>query len=133
MKALDTNIIVRFLVADDKIQTEQVFKIFKISEKDKKPLFISLLVILETLWVLESVYNISRLNIIEAIKNMIRLPFLKFEQLNTLQQFIRNSEKYDYDLSDLLIAHVAASNKCQSVLTFDKKAARSELFELVEY
>ena len=57
MKALDTNVIIRFLVRDDKQQAEIVYRLFKRVERKNETLFVPLLVVLETLWVLESVYE----------------------------------------------------------------------------
>ena len=57
MKALDTNVIIRFLVRDDKQQAEIVYRLFKRVERKNETLFVPLLVVLETLWVLESVYD----------------------------------------------------------------------------
>lgn len=131
MVALDTNILVRFLVADDEVQTQKVYAIFKQAETEKTQLFISQLILLETIWVLESAYKRSREEIINAIENLILVPFLKFEKHNAIQHFISASKSSDYDLSDLLIAYTAKYEKCNAVLTFDKKASKHELFELV--
>jgi len=60
MKAVDTNILVRFLTKDDAIQAQKVYELFKKAETKREPLFVSLLVVLELLWVLESVYSIPR-------------------------------------------------------------------------
>lgn len=131
MKALDTNIIVRFLVSDDELQTQKVFEIFKNAELEKNHLFIPLLVVIEVIWVLESVYEISRNEIINAIKNLSLLPFIKIEKNDAIQNFLRNAELTNFDLSDLLIAYSAKNEKCENILTFDKKASRHEFFELV--
>ncbi len=132
MKALDTNIIVRFFVADDQVQTKKVYEIFKSAEIKKTPLFITILVILETIWVLESVYKISRTNIIAVFRNLSLLPFIKFEKNDVIQSFLQNAEKTSFDLSDLLIAYSSKNEKCKSILTLDKKASKHEFFELVE-
>jgi predicted nucleic-acid-binding protein len=52
MKALDTNVLVRFLVRDDEQQSKAVYRKFKQTEADKEVLFIPALVVLETVWVL---------------------------------------------------------------------------------
>ena len=40
MKALDTNVLIPFLVRDDERQAEAVYKIFKQAESDNELLFI---------------------------------------------------------------------------------------------
>ena len=131
MKALDTNILVRFLTGDDKQQAKTVYNLFKKAESAKQELFIPLTVVLELLWVLESVYNISRNEILDSISEMLLMPILKFEGLPALQQFILSAQESKYDLSDLLIAHNAKNSGCEKILTFDKKASKFNLFELL--
>ncbi|HDK42989.1 MAG TPA: PIN domain-containing protein, partial [Desulfobacteraceae bacterium] len=91
-----------------------------------------LLVILELIWVLESVYEISRTEILDSISELILMPILKFEHQSALQQFTRSAQDNSYDLSDLLIANAAKAQGCETVITFDKKSSKSNLFELAK-
>ncbi|MBU0479970.1 MAG: PIN domain-containing protein [Proteobacteria bacterium] len=129
MKGVDTNILVRFLVGDDDRQTKKVYTIFKQAESAKNQLFVPLLVVLELLWVLDSVYSIPRNKILDCLSELILMPVLKFESHTTIQEFISTSQKSKHDLADLLIAHSAISQGCERIITFDKKAGRFELFE----
>jgi len=52
MKALDTNVLIRFLVADDEKQANRVRLLFKQAEADQQKLYVPILVVLEMLWVL---------------------------------------------------------------------------------
>ncbi|MCF6319636.1 MAG: type II toxin-antitoxin system VapC family toxin [Proteobacteria bacterium] len=131
MKALDTNVLVRFLMADDEKQTASVYELFKKSEKNKQELFITILVILELLWVLESVYEINRQNIVNSLSDMMQMPIFKFEHHLSLQQLVIAAKDTNTDLSDLLIAQCAKSLGCKVTLTFDKKAAKTQLFKLM--
>lgn len=131
MKALDTNVLIRFLVNDDEKQAEIVYKTFKRAEDEKKKFWIPILVILETLWVFESVYKIPRKDILDSIYELTMIPIFKFESLPSIQYFIITARKNKIDLSDLLIACSAKQSECESVLTFDKKAAKFELFEMI--
>ncbi len=132
MKGIDTNILIRFLVGDDKQQTQKVYNIFKKTELDKKELFVPLLVMLELIWVLESVYEISRTDILDSISELLLMPILNFEHQSALQQFSNAAQGNKYDLSDLLIAYSAKEQGCEAVITFDKKASKLKLFELAK-
>lgn len=132
MKGIDTNILIRFMVGDDKKQAEKVYNIFKKTELDKKELFVPVLVMLELIWVLEAVYEIPRTEILDAISELLLMPILKFEHQSALQQFTNACRGNKYDLSDLLIAHSAKTQGCETVMTFDKKASKIQLFELVK-
>jgi predicted nucleic-acid-binding protein len=132
MIGVDANILIRFLTGDDEQQTKIVYKIFKQVESEKKQLFVPLLVVLEMLWVLETVYETSRKEIIEVINNLLLLPILKFEHHSAIQKFILIALTNKCNLSDLLIAHSAQIQGCEKVLTFDKKASNFSLFELAK-
>jgi predicted nucleic-acid-binding protein len=131
MKALDTNILVRFLVADDAKQTKKAHQLFKKTESNKDELFITLLVIIELIWVLESVYSISRKDIINALDDMLQMPIFKFEHQSTLHVFTNTASTNKIDLSDLLISLSAKMLKCETTLTFDKKASKFDYFNLL--
>ena len=87
MKALDTNVIVRFLVRDDEGQAKIIYRIFKQVESEKEGLFVPLLVVLETIWVLESVYEISRQEILESINDLLLMPILIFEAQSIVSEY----------------------------------------------
>lgn len=131
MRALDTNVLVRFLVRDDERQAETIYRIFKQAESDKEVLFVPLLVVLETVWVLDSVYVIPRQEIIDSINELLLMPILEFEKQPAIQSFISSARETKMDLSDLLIAHSAKFSGCECVLTFDKRASNFGLFELL--
>jgi len=131
MKALDTNVLVRFLVRDDERQAGIIYRIFKQAQSDKEVFFVPLIVVLETVWVLESVYKISRQGILDSINELILMPILEFEIQSALLNFITSTRETKMDLSDLLIAHSAKFSGCKCMLTFDKQASRFRLFELL--
>jgi len=131
MTALDTNVIVRFLVRDDEKQAQSVFKRLKKAESSRETLFVPLLVVLEVIWVLGSVYNKSKDDILEAFDNLKRMPIMKFEKEQVVQDMIFQGRNSRIELPDLLIALAAKSSGCDSVITFDKKAARYPLFSLL--
>ena len=131
MKGLDTHILVRFLVKDDEKQSESVYRLFKKAESEKDAFFVPLLVILETIWVLKAVYEISRPDILDAINDILYLPILKFEGQPTLKRFLIDSQENSADLSDVLIACSARMSGCEAVLSFDRKAVKAGIFEWV--
>ncbi len=132
MKALDTNILVRFLVRDNQEQAERVYRLFKAAEADKTLFFVSIPVLLELILVLDSVYGIARHDILNAIEELLLLPIVSFDGQPAIRRFIAEARNNNLDLSDLLIACDAELSGCDKVLTFDKKAAKSELFTLLE-
>lgn len=131
MRALDTNVLVRFLTKDDPIQAAQVYQLFQRLEEDGQRVLVSTVVVLELCWVLKSGYGLSRVEVIEAVDDLLMLPILKFEYEVAVQSFFREAQEINADLSDLLIAHVAKALGSDGVWTFDRKALRCELFQAV--
>jgi predicted nucleic-acid-binding protein len=132
VKALDTNVLVRFLVDDDPKQSKIVYEVFKGAEIRNTTFWVPLLVLIELLWVLESAYRIPRNTILDSINELILMPILRFEGHETIQRFLFSAHGNHVDLSDILIGCSAKSSGCDHVLTFDKKASKIELFEPIE-
>jgi predicted nucleic-acid-binding protein len=124
MIAVDTNILIRFLVKDDAGQAETVRKFLLTLEQDGEQAFIPLLVLLETLWVLESAYGISREKILGAIENLRQVTVFCFEADPAVERFLNQAGKHRADLSDILITESARHSKCNALITFDKKASK---------
>jgi len=132
MKALDTNVLVRFLVADDKAQAEAARDLLRQAETSGRPLFVPLPVMLELIWVLQSAYEVPREQLIESIQKMLTMPALNFEAHEAVQRMVDSARECQAGLADLLIAHAAIGAGCKTVLTFDKRAARTRWFTLLE-
>ena len=132
MTALDTNIIIRFLVRDDEKQSQLVYKKLKEVERNCSQLFIPLVVVLEVIWVLESAYGLSRNDILDSFETMRQMPIFVFDKGSVVDHIINEGRRTRLDLSDLLIAFSAQASDCTTVLTFDKKASRLSLFQLLK-
>ncbi len=131
MKALDTNVIIRFLVNDDKKQARAVRTLFEQAVTAGDTFFISIAVLLETLWVLKSVYECSREEIVHAIESLASMSIIEFEKIDTIHSFIHAGLISNTGLDDLLIGLIGRDTGCDSTITFDRNAARSDLFELI--
>lgn len=132
MIALDTNILIRFLVRDDEKQAQIVYARLKQAEAARETFFVPLLVVLETIWVLESAYDKSRQEILDSFDALKSMPILKFEKPQVLQSLLSEGKKSHADLADLLIALASQSCGCTGGLTFDKKASKIPFFQLLK-
>lgn len=131
MKALDTNAVVRFLVKDDVKQSQAVYKILIDAEKKGTAVFISAAVVLETIWVLSSVYKCTRNDIKQALEHLLVLPVLEIEAHDRIAALCRVADISDVDLADLLIGLTSRDSGCETTLTFDRRASKSDLFTLI--
>jgi len=132
MRALDTNILVRFLTNDDSGQAKRVYRLFREAEERREVFIVPVPVVLELFWVLESAYGIARQEILDAVDDLMQVPMLEFDAQDAMRACIADARRSRGDLSDLLIARYAVwACEADSVLTFDSKAARSGVFVLV--
>jgi len=132
MTAVDTNILVRFLVRDDDRQAEAALKRIKEAEARRERLKIPLLVVLETIWVLESAYDKTRSEILDAIRDMRQMPVFDFESDRVIEGLLNDGPKHKADLADIMIAHAAEAAGCEAGITFDKGAAKLSFFSLLK-
>lgn len=128
MKAVDTNVLVRFLVQDDEKQAQIATQLLTDTEAAKQPLFVSNVVVLELMWVLGSSYEVSREDILDSLGDLLSMTALEFQDQAIVRDFVMSAQNNSYDLADLLISQVAKGKGCDTTLTFDKKAAKAPHF-----
>jgi predicted nucleic-acid-binding protein len=131
MKAIDTNVLVRLLTRDDPRQARRAADLIDSQGKAGQKVFVSNPVLLELCWVLAAAYGYSRESIISAIERLNMTPVISFERKQMFEELIVTARSTKHDLPDLIVALCAKHNGCISTLTFDKRAARSKLFELI--
>jgi len=128
VRALDTNVLVRFVTGDDSPQAERVRALFRSAEEGRERLFVPLPATLELIWVLTSSYETPKPAIVETLKRLLDLSYLRFEHDDRIQELLADAGQSPLGLSDLMVALSAGENGCTTTLTFDRRAARSPLF-----
>jgi predicted nucleic-acid-binding protein len=129
VKALDTNVIVRFLINDDKTQGRKTRVLFETAERTGERYLICTPVLLETIWVLSAVYELTRDDVLHAIELLTQIPILEFESYETAIDLVRLGANTKADLPDLLIGLAGRAAGGESTLTFDKGLGPTGLFE----
>ncbi len=86
MIGLDTNVLVRFLVRDDEEQFERARKLIRRQAQDGQPVRISLLVLLETEWVLRSRYKLKKGDILSAFSDLLSAVDKSFEDEPSIEE-----------------------------------------------
>ena len=81
---LDTNVLLRFLVGDNKQQHQEAERWFKEAEQRKRKIVLVPLVVAETCFVLESFYKKQRKEIAEALEVFLAQRWLEIEERTTL-------------------------------------------------
>jgi len=131
VKALDTNVLVRYLVADDKDMAARALQLLKNAHISGESYLVTTLVLLETLWVLRTRYGLERQDICKAVLNLENLSAVTFENPGLIRKFLQHATDTILELADLLIALHAKECGSETVLTFDRTASRSPFFEAI--
>lgn len=131
MKALDTNIIVRLLMNDDKVQARRAKGILEKAEVESERYFLPLVVILETIWVLSAVYELKRSEVLDALEILTQMPVLELEGHESVLELVRIGRSGNADLPDVLIGLSARARGCETTLTFEKGLEVTSLFERI--
>jgi predicted nucleic-acid-binding protein len=124
MIGLDTNILVRYLTHDDPRQTARAVETVS-SLTPEEPGFISLVVIAELVWVLESFYRVTKPEIVRSLETVLRSKELTVERAEIAWQALSKFKGSGSGYSDCLIERLGHASGCRYTLTFDQKAASS--------
>lgn len=120
MIALDTNVLVRFLVEDDKAQSAKAAKLVARAVSEDEPLFVSELVVCETVWLLLAAYRVSRAEVGEILGRLLMAAHLRFNDVDRLSRALEAFIAGKGDLADYLIREQARAAGCENVATFDR-------------
>ena len=126
MRAIDTDVLVRFLTKDDRERYARAKALIEGGE-----IFVATTVLLEAEWVLRRGYEYTRMDIVTAFRSFAGLPAITLENPNVAAQAFAWSEK-GMDFADAL--HLASSSLHGSFHTFDTRLIKAapEGFEVFE-
>lgn len=116
MRAVDTNVIVRYLVGDDPEQAEKARGVI-----GREAVFVPRTVVLEVEWVLRGVYGMAVGRVIPALRALAGAPGVVVEDAAMVAKAMDWAEA-GMDFADAL--HLAAAGECEGFVTFDKRFVR---------
>ena len=128
MIALDTNVLVRFLVEDDAEQSLQARTMIERAIAGNRPLFVSEVVVCEVVWVLGTSYEVGREEIAGVVKQLLRARHLTLSNGERLARALSAFDSGRGDFADYLIRETAREAGCESVATFDRALLREPGF-----
>lgn len=124
MIGIDTNILVRFLTRDDESQYQKARHLIQSQLDTGDAIFISLLVMMETEWVLRSRYGLVKPRIIEVLTGLLESREIIFEDEPSLEEALFTWRESSADFADSLIFSHGRRLGCHKIYSFDVKAAK---------
>jgi predicted nucleic-acid-binding protein len=123
MRSVDTNVLVRALTGDDPSQSPAAMAFIK----KFSPVWISHAVLMETVWVLESVYDQARPQLAEVLARISDNTDFALDEPTVVRAALalyRSKGKLDF--CDCLILQVARKAGQIPLATFDKALGKAE-------
>jgi predicted nucleic-acid-binding protein len=122
--ALDTNVLVRFLVRDDEAQLQAARRLIETHLQQGMALFVPVTVFLELEWVLRARYRFNKVTVVKALSDLLSTQELSFDREHALEIALNLYKQEGADLADCL--HLALAHEAHQapLWTFDRLASR---------
>jgi predicted nucleic-acid-binding protein len=124
MPALDTNVLVRYVVEDDTRQLAAARRLIRRCIDEGRTLFVPVTVTLELEWVLRASFEYTKDEVLEVLSSLFSAAELSFESERALEVALQLYREGSADFADCLHAALAAQAGELPLWTFDKRAAQ---------
>lgn len=128
---LDTNVLVRYIAQDDARQSAIASRFIEQTLGPAARGFVSLVALLEAVWVMESRYGADAATIAGIVFDLLDTASLEVQDAGAVRGAVDRYRRGGVDLHDCLIVSLAAQRKAKTV-TFDARAAKRLGMELLK-
>jgi len=132
MIGIDSNILVRLIVADEPQQAAIARAFIHDHCGPDDPGYISNVVLAEVVWILGRGYKYSRDEIADAIERIMETAQLQVESSTDVASALADYRRGPAGFTDCLIGHLNRTADCTHTVTFDRKAAKLSGFQLLK-
>ena len=128
MIGLDTNVLVRYLVQDDPVQTRKANSLIDRAALQDSAMFINHVVMCELAWVLGRGYGYARTEVAEVIEKILLGRQFEIERRDLIWTALADFKSSRADFADCLIGVTNNLAGCEATLTFDRSAVSLRAF-----
>ena len=119
MPAVDTNVLVRLLTADDPAQTARAEAFLACG-----PVWVSTVVLVEAVWVLSAVYGWNKAQLLAMLAALADSRDFVVQEPFAVAEAIASFSQHTADFADCLALELARASDHLPFATFDARAAR---------
>ena len=120
MRSLDTNVLVRYLAADDRRQLAVAERLIDACTREAETLFLCLPVLCELVWVLSRSYGQSREQIASVVNQLLEMSIVRMEHQELVARALTSYRRGKGNFSDYLIGELGRHAGCRDTVTFNK-------------
>ncbi len=131
MIGLDTNLLVRLLVQDDRRQAERVGDLLARCDENGTRCLVTTIALCELEWVLSSAYGVPRTEIADSVEALLADDLIEVERAEQVRRAVRQFRNGKGDLSDHLLGATSQALGAGTVYTLDRELRDSEAFTLL--
>jgi predicted nucleic-acid-binding protein len=124
MSSATGTVLVRYIMQNDAQQAALANKLIE-GLTEASPGYISLVAIVEMVWVLESAYDLTRQQVTAALRNLLAVNVLKVDRVAVVASALRTYAEGTADVAGCLIERSSARAGCRCTMTFDRAAAKT--------
>ncbi len=115
MKAVDTNVLARFIVRDDEVQAKVADDVLR------SPFYIADTVLLETAWLLSSRYRVRRTDLVATLTDLLALPTATVSDAAWIGWAL-DRVAAGADVADMM--HLVSARAADGFVSFDRDLSR---------
>jgi predicted nucleic-acid-binding protein len=130
MRGLDTNVLVRYLTQDDPRQSVAAGRVIEDAARNQELLHLSVIVLCELVWVLNTAYDQSKSQIVETMDQILATPSFSIEYDALVRAALRSWRSGKGDFSDHLIGEINRGAGCRDTVTFDRALRNTSGFSV---
>src|SRR3989304_9980706 len=117
---VDTNIFLRLLTEDDLSQTPAVKNLIANIIDRRVHAYVTIAVILEMVWTLESYYELKRNEVAEKLSLLLNTPNLVIENQDVIEEAVEQYKQARVDFADCYNASFAKLKGDGTILSYDR-------------
>jgi predicted nucleic-acid-binding protein len=131
MRALDTNVLVRYLTQDEPKQAAIAVEEIEGAAVKGEKMLIQPLVLCELVWVLETAYDFGKAEILGVLDQIVRTRQFEVTDKDTVWHALAEYRHGKADFSDYYLGRANERDGASHTLTFDKALKGSPRFHVL--
>jgi len=126
MNGLDTNVLIRYLVADDEAQAARAKRYI-----ESGPSYVNCIVLSEVVWVLESAYGYDKVAVVSVLEGLLSTHEVEVEDAEVALAALHDYRRTTAGFTDCLVGRRNAAHGCNETGSFDKRAKNVAGFRML--
>jgi predicted nucleic-acid-binding protein len=132
MIGVDSNILLRHILADDPKWTDAAISFFDETCTTENPAYINSIVLAETIWVLRRLPSFGKEKVISFVRGLLDSSSVVLGDKGAVEMALKNYNKHSTEFTDCLIAALNMQAAAVPTYTIDQKATKAAGFSALK-